>query len=67
MTRVRVLGAGVAGLCVAAELAGRGCAVTVFDPAPAADRSDTNAARKRPMPAEEGANGGEASSKKAAA
>ena len=35
MTRVRVLGAGVAGLCVAAELAARGCAVTVFDPAPA--------------------------------
>ena len=33
MTQARVLGAGVAGLCVAAELADRGCAVTVFDPA----------------------------------
>lgn len=32
--RARVLGAGVAGLCVAAELAARGCAVTVHDPAP---------------------------------
>ncbi|MCR8826588.1 FAD-dependent oxidoreductase [Pseudosulfitobacter koreensis] len=34
MIRARVLGAGVAGLCVAAELAGRGCDVTVFDPSP---------------------------------
>ncbi|RYH02537.1 FAD-dependent oxidoreductase [Salipiger sp. IMCC34102] len=34
MTIARVLGAGVAGLCVASELAGRGCDVTVFDPAP---------------------------------
>ncbi len=33
MMRARVLGAGVAGLCVAAELVARGCAVTVFDPA----------------------------------
>lgn len=32
--RAHVLGAGVAGLCVAAELVGRGCEVTVFDPSP---------------------------------
>ncbi|MGR3494066.1 FAD-dependent oxidoreductase [Citreimonas sp.] len=32
--KARVLGAGVAGLCVATELVARGCAVTVFDPAP---------------------------------
>ncbi|SDE15519.1 FAD-dependent oxidoreductase [Limimaricola pyoseonensis] len=32
--RAKVLGAGVAGLCVAAELVARGCEVTVFDPAP---------------------------------
>lgn len=31
MTQARVLGAGVAGLCVATELVARGCAVTVFD------------------------------------
>lgn len=43
-------------------------AANVFDPAPAADRSETNAARKRPMPDEEGANGEEeVSNKKAAA
>ncbi|SFH74380.1 FAD-dependent oxidoreductase [Albimonas pacifica] len=35
MRRATVLGAGVAGLCVAAELAARGCEVTVLDPAPA--------------------------------
>ena len=34
MTAATVIGAGVAGLCVAAELVARGCAVTVFDPAP---------------------------------
>ena len=34
MRQARVLGAGVAGLCVAAELVARGCEVTVFDPAP---------------------------------
>lgn len=34
MMRARVLGAGVAGLCVATELVARGCEVTVFDPAP---------------------------------
>jgi len=34
MMRARVLGAGVAGLCVAAELVGQGCNVTVFDPVP---------------------------------
>lgn len=34
MTRARVLGAGVAGLCVATELLARGCDVSVFDPAP---------------------------------
>ena len=34
MREARVLGAGVAGLCVARELVDRGCAVTVFDPAP---------------------------------
>ena len=34
MRQARVLGAGVAGLCVAAELSARGVAVTVFDPAP---------------------------------
>ncbi|MBN9887896.1 FAD-dependent oxidoreductase [Salipiger abyssi] len=34
MTRATILGAGVAGLCVATELIGRGCAVTVVDPAP---------------------------------
>ena len=33
MTRARVLGAGVAGLCVATELVSRGVEVTVFDPA----------------------------------
>ncbi|GGB23500.1 FAD-dependent oxidoreductase [Allosediminivita pacifica] len=32
--KARVLGAGVAGLCVATELVARGCEVTVFDPAP---------------------------------
>ena len=32
--KARVLGAGVAGLCVAAELVARDCEVTVFDPAP---------------------------------
>ncbi|WP_375260027.1 FAD-dependent oxidoreductase [Citreimonas sp.] len=32
--KARVLGAGVAGLCVATELVARGCAVTVFDAAP---------------------------------
>ncbi|SDY06544.1 FAD-dependent oxidoreductase [Citreimonas salinaria] len=32
--RATVLGAGVAGLCVATDLAARGCDVTVFDPAP---------------------------------
>ncbi|SMC98908.1 FAD-dependent oxidoreductase [Primorskyibacter flagellatus] len=32
MTRATVIGAGVAGLCVATELVARGCAVTVFDP-----------------------------------
>ncbi len=32
--KARVLGAGVAGLCVTAELVARGCEVTVFDPAP---------------------------------
>lgn len=32
--KARVLGAGVAGLCVAAELVARGGEVTVFDPAP---------------------------------
>lgn len=31
--RATVLGAGVAGLCVATELVARGCKVTVFDPA----------------------------------
>jgi len=34
MTRAIVLGSGVAGLCVAAELVARGCEVTVRDPAP---------------------------------
>ena len=34
MRRATVLGAGVAGLCVAAELAARGCEVTVRDPSP---------------------------------
>lgn len=34
MTRANVIGAGVAGLCVASELVARGCAVTVFDPVP---------------------------------
>ena len=34
MRQARILGAGVAGLCVAAELSARGVAVTVFDPAP---------------------------------
>lgn len=34
MRRALVLGAGVAGLCVATELAARGCAVTVHDPHP---------------------------------
>ena len=34
MTRATVIGAGVAGLCVATELVARGCEVTVFDPAP---------------------------------
>ncbi|EAQ03506.1 thiamine biosynthesis oxidoreductase ThiO [Pseudooceanicola batsensis HTCC2597] len=34
MTRAQVLGAGVAGLCVATELVARGCEVTVHDPAP---------------------------------
>ncbi|MBM9595161.1 FAD-dependent oxidoreductase [Roseitranquillus sediminis] len=34
MTRARVLGAGVAGLCVATELVARGCKVSVVDPAP---------------------------------
>ena len=34
MRRALVLGAGVAGLCVARELAARGCAVTVHDPHP---------------------------------
>ncbi|WP_339949394.1 FAD-dependent oxidoreductase [uncultured Albimonas sp.] len=34
MMRARVLGAGVAGLCVAQELVVRNCKVTVFDPAP---------------------------------
>ena len=34
MTRATVIGAGVAGLCVAAELVARGGDVTVFDPAP---------------------------------
>ena len=34
MTRATVLGAGVAGLCVAAELVARGCEVRVLDPAP---------------------------------
>lgn len=33
MTQARVLGAGVAGLCVATELVARSCGVTVFDPA----------------------------------
>lgn len=33
MTPATVIGAGVAGLCVAAELIERGCEVTVFDPA----------------------------------
>lgn len=32
--KVRVLGAGVVGLCVTTELLARGCTVTVFDPAP---------------------------------
>ncbi|SFG72767.1 glycine oxidase [Palleronia marisminoris] len=32
--RATVLGAGVAGLCVATELVARGCEVTVFDPSP---------------------------------
>lgn len=34
MTRATVIGAGVAGLCVATELVARGCDVRVFDPAP---------------------------------
>lgn len=34
MTVATVIGAGVAGLCVATELVARGCEVTVFDPAP---------------------------------
>lgn len=34
MTQARVIGGGVAGLCVATELVQRGCTVTVFDPAP---------------------------------
>lgn len=34
MKRARILGAGVAGLCVATELVNRGCEVAVFDPAP---------------------------------
>ncbi len=34
MTRAKVIGAGVAGLCVATELVARGCEVTVFDPSP---------------------------------
>ncbi|MDF2233021.1 FAD-dependent oxidoreductase [Albimonas sp. CAU 1670] len=34
VTRATVLGAGVAGLCVTAELLARGCAVTVLDPCP---------------------------------
>lgn len=34
MIKARVLGAGVAGLCVATELVARGCGVTVFDPSP---------------------------------
>lgn len=32
--QARVIGAGVAGLCVATELVARGCEVTVFDPSP---------------------------------
>ncbi|WP_375263351.1 FAD-dependent oxidoreductase [Palleronia sp.] len=32
--RATVLGAGVAGLCVATELVARGCEVTIYDPAP---------------------------------
>ncbi len=32
--RATVLGAGVAGLCVATELVARGCEVTVYDPSP---------------------------------
>ena len=34
MTSARVLGAGVAGLCLATELVARGVDVTVYDPAP---------------------------------
>lgn len=34
MREARVLGAGVAGLCVASELVARSCEVTVFDPQP---------------------------------
>ncbi|MDT0684585.1 FAD-dependent oxidoreductase [Roseicyclus sp. F158] len=34
MTQARVIGGGVAGLCVATELVARGCEVTVFDPSP---------------------------------
>ena len=33
MTEITILGSGVVGLCVAAELSGRGCRVTVIDPA----------------------------------
>src|SRR5204862_220201 len=48
LMRVAVIGGGVIGLSVAWRLAGRGCAVTVYDPAPGAGASHVAAGMLRP-------------------
>jgi glycine oxidase len=48
MTRVAVVGGGVIGLAVAWRLAGRGCAVTVYDPAPGTGASHVAAGMLSP-------------------